>query len=188
MPDVTFDHVIRTRRTTRAYRPDPVPEALLQELVDLAILAPTAMGAQPWRFSIVTNRKVLREVNGQVKQLLLEAGRPEFARYRAMFENPDFDIFWGAPAVIVIQGPAGSQVAAIDCVLAAENLILAAHARGLGNCYMGFLMVASSREDIARAVGVAPGYQMVAPIAVGYSDAIPAAPPERTPADITWVR
>ncbi len=49
MSDVNFDHVLRTRRTTRAYREEPVPESLLQELVELATLAPTGMNAQPWQ-------------------------------------------------------------------------------------------------------------------------------------------
>jgi len=188
MSDPTFDHVLRTRRTTRAYRPDPVPEALLQELVDLAILAPTAMNAQPWRFSIVTNKAVLQEVNAKVKGFLLASEAPAFARYRAMFESPTFDIFWGAPALIVVQAPAGNQVAAIDCLLATENLILATHARGLGSCYMGFLVMGRGIEGVGAALGLAAGYEIIAPIVVGYSDAIPQTPPERNPAQITWVR
>ncbi len=111
MSDLTFDQVIRTRRTTREYRDEPVPEGLLQELVELATLAPSGMNAQPWRFSVVTNKGVLREVNARVKSLLLARNLPYLTQYEAMFQDPEFSIFWGAPALIVIQGVAGSPIA-----------------------------------------------------------------------------
>ena len=188
MGDVSFEHVIRTRRTTRSYREEPVPEAVLQELVELATLAPSGMNSQPWRFSIITSKEVLREVSARVKQTLLERKLPYLEQYEAMFEDPEFSIFWEAPALIVIQGQIGNPVAVFDCILAAENLILAAHARGLGSCYMGFLLIVREEEDLRHAVGIAPGYEIIAPIVVGYSDAIPQSPPERDPAEITWVR
>ncbi len=113
---------------------------------------------------------MLANVNARVKSLLLERKLPYLTQYEAMFEDPEFSIFWGAPTLIVIQGVAGSPVARIDCVLAAENLLLAAHARGLGSCYMGFLLIVQDDETVARAVGLAEGYEMIAPIVVGYSD------------------
>ncbi len=190
MSDVSFDQVIRSRRTTRAYREEPVPEATLSELVELATLAPTAMGLQPWRFSIITNRDVLTRVNEGVKQacLAMLAQVPEMERFRSAFENPEYDIFYGAPALVVIQGPCGNQIGLLDCLLAAENLILAAHARGLGSCFMGFLLMARESQEIRRALAVEDGYEIVAPITVGASDAIPQTPPEREPAHIAWVR
>ncbi len=190
MSEPTFDHVIRTRRTTRSYRPDPVPEAVLQELVDLAILAPSGMNAQLWRFSIVTNAEALRQVNAKVREGLVAMlpSMPALQHYESTLLSEEYDIFYGAPALVVIQCPQGSNVGMLDSLLAAENLILAAHAKGLGTCFMGFLMLAQSAEGIAQTLGVPDGYQITAPIIVGYSDAIPQTPPERKPAEITWVR
>ena len=190
MTDLIFEQVIRSRRTTRAYRDEPVPEAALSELVELATLAPSGMNLQPWRFSIITNRDVLKRVNEGVKQacLAMLAQMPEMERFRSAFENPEYDIFYGAPALVVIQGPCGNQIGLLDCLLAAENLILAAHARGLGTCFMGFLLMARESQEIRRALAVEDGYEIVAPITVGASDAIPQTPPERDPAHIAWVR
>ncbi|MCJ7739427.1 MAG: nitroreductase family protein, partial [Anaerolineae bacterium] len=105
MSNVSFDQVIRSRRTTRAYREEPVPEATLSELVELATLAPTAMGLQPWRFSIITSRDVLKRVNEGVKQacLAMIGHVPEMERFRSAFEDPGYDIFYEAPALVVIQ-------------------------------------------------------------------------------------
>ena len=190
MSDVSFNQVIRSRRTTRAYREEPVPEATLSELVELATLAPTAMGFQPWRFSIIINREVLNRISGEVKQacLAMVGQVPGLEHARDMLENEAYDIFYGAPALVVIQAPRGNQIGLLDCVLAAENLILAAHARGLGTCFMGFLLLARESQEIRRALAVEDGYEIVAPIIVGASDAIPQTPPEREPAHIAWVR
>ncbi|NIR03515.1 MAG: nitroreductase family protein, partial [Gemmatimonadales bacterium] len=97
----------------------------------------TALGLQPWRFSIITNRDVLKRVNDEVKQVCLAMiGQvPEMERLRPALESPDYDIFYGAPALVVIQGPSGDQAGLLDCLLAAENMILAAHAKGLGTCF-----------------------------------------------------
>ena len=190
MSDVSFNQVIRSRRSTRAYREEPVPEATLSELVELATLAPTALGLQPWRFSIITNRDVLKRVGEEVRQtcLAMVGQVPGLERARPMLENEGYDIFYGAPALVVIQGPCGNHVGFMDCLLATENLILAAHARGLGTCFMGFLLLARESQEIRRALAVEDGYEIVAPIIVGASDAIPQTPPEREPAHIAWVR
>jgi len=188
--DISFDQVIRSRRTTRAYRVDPVPESVLQELVEIATLAPTGMNAQPWRFSIVTNRATLKGVSDAVKRigLAMTPQVPEMERLRPAFENQDYEIFYGAPALVVIQGDRRSPIASMDCLLAAENLILAAHARNLGTCFMGFIMLAKDNEGIRRALSTEEGYDIIAPIIVGYSDAIPQTPPDRRPPEIAWVR
>jgi len=69
MPD--FFEVVRTRRSIRSYEDRPVSEALLKELVDLAILAPTGMNSQPWAFTVITNRQVMAKLNERIKALLL---------------------------------------------------------------------------------------------------------------------
>lgn len=190
MTAISFDQVIRTRRTTRAYRPDPVPESVLQELVEIATLAPSGMNVQPWRFSVITDRALLRQLSDVVKRTGLTKipELPETENFRAMLQNPEYDVFYGAPALIVIQGDRRSPIASLDCLLAAENLILAAHAKGLGTCFMGFVLLAKEEAEICRALAVAEGYDIVAPLIVGYSDAIPQTPPDRRPPEITWVR
>lgn len=49
-----FDDVVRARRSVRAFRPDPVPEALIRELLTIASLAPSGTNIQPWKVHVVT--------------------------------------------------------------------------------------------------------------------------------------
>jgi nitroreductase len=81
--------------------------------------------------------------------------------------SPDFDIFYNAAALIVICGkPVGSFVTG-DCWLAAENLMLAATAMGLGSCCVGSALPALTAPDVRRELAIPDGYEVVAPIVVG---------------------
>jgi nitroreductase len=189
MPD--FFDVLKGRRSVRSYSEEPVSEEQLQELVDLAILAPSAMNLQPWRFTVITNRQALADVNTRVKEILCEqhiAEKMKMENLQAALSAPDFSIFYHAPALVVITAEKGNTVAAIDCQLAAENLFLAAHARGLGTCYMGFLFFGQEDPKVREALRIPDGHEMVAACCVGHPAAMPEGPPQRRPAHIDWVR
>src|SRR5512140_3620682 len=138
MPD--FFEVLRTRRTVRSYRSEPLSRQDIQELVDSAILAPNGMNLQPWAFSVITTEEVMRKVNSIVLGILRSPEVQEQLgdRMREIVNAPDYYIFYGAPALIVISANQNVPGAAVDCQLAMENLFLTAHAKGLGTCYMGF--------------------------------------------------
>jgi len=190
MPE--FFDVIKSRRTVRSYTNEPVSAKDLQELVDLAVLAPTGMNVQPWVFTVVTNREVLATLNATV----LEALRtPEMQRILEkegaadLVNDPAYAIFYGAPALIVISGNTRTPVASTDCQLAAENLFLAAHAKGLGTCYMGFLLLLARNDQVTREILRIPeGHEMMAAAVVGHPDTRPDGPPLRNPPRIEWVR
>jgi nitroreductase len=95
---------IYRRRSVRAYTGEPLTEDVVRELLDAAIQAPSAMNAQPWAFIIVQDRALLRSLSDRAKRHLLcaYAGDPRMDRYRDVLSDPQFDIFYGAPALIVI--------------------------------------------------------------------------------------
>jgi nitroreductase len=189
MPD--FFDVLKSRRTVRSYTAEPMKERDLQELIDLAVLAPTGMGAQPWAFTVVTNPQIMRRLNGIVLEILRG---PQMQRLfageglRDWINGPSADIFYGAPALVVISGDTRAPSTTIDCQLAAENLFLAAHAKGLGTCYMGFLVMAAESPQLQALVRIPEGHRILAAAVVGHP-AVPAeGPPKRNPARIEWVR
>ena len=59
-------------------------------------------------------------------------------RFQEILEDKSFDLFYGGSTLIVIAGPTDHAWTVIDCSLAAENLMLAACASGLGTCWIGF--------------------------------------------------
>lgn len=75
-----FDEVVRGRRSIRGYRPEPVPRALIEEIIALAMRAPSSMNTQPWHFYVVTGEPLDRIREGNTQRML--AGVPQSREFR----------------------------------------------------------------------------------------------------------
>ena len=75
-----FDDVILGRRSIRGYKSDPVPRALIQEIIGLAMRAPSSMNTQPWNFTIVTGEPLDRIRAGNTERMV--AGVPQSREFR----------------------------------------------------------------------------------------------------------
>ena len=176
------------RRAVRSFTPAPIDPAVLRSLVDAAIQAPSAINLQPWRFAVAQGRNALHRIAVAAKDHLLSrmaAGSP-FLRFRSMLEDPACDILHGAPALIVISATSAAQQAAEDCALAAQNLMLAAYAQGLGTCCIGLARPWLSEPDGRHLLGIPAECVPILPIIVGHPTAIPS-PPGRHGPQISWI-
>jgi nitroreductase len=180
--------VIRQRRAVRDYLPDPLDTGVLCELVDAAVQAPSPMNAQAWSFYIVRSRAVMDVCSDFSKAHVLTklTGDSPLSTFREGLANPDFDIFYNAPALVVICATTNETMAKQACCLAAENLMLAACAKGLGSCWIGFAEDWLNQPAGKSYLGIPATCTVVAPIIVGRPRAVPAAP-SRRPAQISWV-
>ena len=75
-----FDEVMMGRRSIRGYKPDPVPRALIEEVLTLAMRAPTSMNTQPWHFYVITGEPLNRIRAGNTERNL--AGVPHSREFR----------------------------------------------------------------------------------------------------------
>lgn len=75
-----FDDVILSRRSIRGYKPDPVPKALIVEIIALAMQAPSSNNTQPWNFYVVTGEPLARIRAGNTERML--AGVPQSREFR----------------------------------------------------------------------------------------------------------
>lgn len=178
---------INGRRAVREYTTAAVEERELKSIVDAAIHAPSAVNEQPWRFTVVRDRELLVRISNEAKSLMLRKPPAALAspHFRTLLDNPNFNIFYNAPVLIVISAPAGPW-AVEDCALAAQNLMLAAHAAGLGTCWIGFAQPWLATPE-GRSVLDLPETELpVAPIIVGHpKSSLPAVP--RNAARIHWI-
>ena len=111
------------RRAVREYTSEPVDRETLKFLVDAAIQAPSAVNQQPWSFAVVMEQDVLDRISRESKRHMLGT-LPAVAasdHFRQLLSDPDFQIFYHAPALIVISAVVASPWAVEDCSLAAEN-------------------------------------------------------------------
>ena len=77
---MTFDEVVLGRRSTRGYKQVPVPRALIEEVIGLAMRAPSSMNTQPWSFYVITGEPLERIRRGNTERIL--AGEPDSREFR----------------------------------------------------------------------------------------------------------
>lgn len=111
---------IHTRRSVREYLEKPVPEEIIIKLLAAAMAAPSARNQQPWEFIVITDKSVLGEI-------------PTVNPYAQMAIN--------APLAILVCGNLRIETSpgywVVDCAAAVQNLLLCAHALGLGAVWTG---------------------------------------------------
>jgi nitroreductase len=176
------------RRAVREYTDQAVDEEAIRRLIAAALQAPSAVNEQPWTFAVVRERNRLDRISREAKAHWL-ATMPDdarAARYRSLLSDPGFDILHRAPALIVISARAPGPWIVEDCALAAENLMLAAFAEGLGTCWIGFAQGYLNTPDGKAVLGLPDAWVPVAPIIVGRPKRAPAPVPRKEP-EILWL-
>ena len=166
-----FD-AIYTRRSVRKYLDKPVSRKVLETLLNTAVQAPSAMNSQPWAYLVIQDKDRLIDLSNKSKQQLLATmeSEPRIARYRTLLSNPSFNIFYDAPALVVILAKPTSLHPNEDCCLAAQNLMLAAHDLELGSCWIGFSLAALACPEVKKTLSIPEEYQAIAPIVIGYPE------------------
>lgn len=146
-----FNEVIRTRRRVRAYRPDPIPEAILRRILDNARLAPSGNNRQPWHFYVVRKPDLKQQI------ARLACGQMFIAE---------------APLVIACCGKRypnsygwlGDKAYLIDCTIAFDHLTLTARNEGLGTCWIG----AFDHEGVKEKLKIPAGLDVIMLTPLGY--------------------
>ena len=197
--------LLRARRSVRRFRPEPLAKEEILALLEAAVTAPSASNKQPWRFLVVQDRAriadmaaAVREATARIAAHIPEASQPSFRAYGDYFTR-----FEHAPCVIVpiYRGLAvlsnltdadlddldrkaiarmEDQSGLIGTSLALENLLLMAHAMGLGASGMTGPLVAEPR--LRAILDVPDGWGIVALVPVGRPAEEPT-PTDRKPVD-----
>ncbi len=147
---------IMTRRSIRSYKPQQVPPELITKALEAAMNAPSAGNEQPWHFLVLTERQALEAI-------------PRFHPYAHMLHT-------AAAAILVcgderLEKHKGHWIQ--DCAAATENILLAAHALGLGAVWVGIYPI-MDRVDATRALLGIPDHVIpFSLIPLGYPDETP---------------
>lgn len=169
---------IHSRRSIRAYTGEPVGQDLIRDLIwDAAQAPPPVAGQVPWTFNVIEGAARVADLGARAMQYARDH-RPDGPGW-AWIEREDFLVFWNAPVVVIISGSAE------DCCRAGQLLILSAHARGLGSCWVGAPMLWLRTREAKLEVGIPSDLTPVSAICIGYPAMVPAAV-ERAPPTIVW--
>jgi nitroreductase len=160
-PTMDLLTAIHTRRSVRRYVAWPVPEPLVEALLRAAMAAPSASNQQPWQFVVVDDRALLDHI---------------------ALRNPAAFALRTAPLAIVVCGdlrlvlPVACDFWIQDCAAAIQNLLLAAHAHGLGAVWLGGHPLPHLVHLLQGLLGLPSQVIPLAVVAVGY-------PAERKPTE-----
>ncbi len=159
-----FTDLVAGRYSVRAYRPDPVPEALLERVLEAARLAPTAANRQPFQLIVV-------HTAGRQAELKRVYNREWFV------QAPLVICACALPAQAWVRRD-GKNYADVDVTIAMDHLILAAADAGLGTCWVAAVDPPAAREILC----LPPGVEPIALTPLGYpADSL--RPNERKPLD-----
>ena len=184
-----LNEAIYQRRSCRRYLDREVGAPAIHFLLKAAVQAPSALNQQPWVFAVFHGRDLLRDYSERAKRHLMATfptSMDVHLRTEEFYARPDYDIFHGAGTLIVIYAALGKLNPAEDCCLAAQNLMLAAHAAGLGTCPIGFARPWLDLPETKRDLGVPESYTAVFPVVVGYPDGEPEPVERRDPEIVSW--
>ncbi len=181
---------INTRRSVRDYTDRPVSDDVIESIIDAGIHAPTGFGIQPWRFVVVKDKAIMEQMSTHCKPRLLKqlegVDIDEAVEFKKVLKTEEFNIFYNAPVLVIVLGNKNAPTADFDCAMCAQNMMLAAHAMGLGSCWIGTACLVQDNPEMLQRLKIPEDYKVVAPIIFGYGGTAPAAPPRNDPV-ITWI-
>ena len=149
---------ILARRSVKKYKSDPVPKDLIEKIVEAGTYAASGLNRQAPIILAVTDKQVRDELS------FLNAGKDPFKRA---------DPFYNAPCVLVVLADKSVPTYLYDGSLVMENMLLAAHALGLGACWIHraketFEM--PEGKEILKKLGIEGEYEGIGNCILGYPD------------------
>lgn len=148
---------IRSRRSIRKYKSDPVPKELLDKIIEAGLYAPSGMGQQATIIISVTNKEI----------------RNKLSKLNAKIMGSDSDPFYGAPAVLIVLADKARPTCVYDGSLVMQNLMLAAHELGLGSCWIHRAkeeFELPEGKEILQSLGIEGEYEGIGHCIIGYAD------------------
>lgn len=159
---------LKERRSVRKYKADMVPQELIDQVIDAGLYAASGHGTQEVIIVAVTNKEV----------------RDKLAQMNREILGTNSDSFYGAPVVLVVLGPKSNKLTPYDGSLVMGNLMQAAHAVGLGSCWINRAKEEFASEEgkqLLKEWGIEGEYEGVGHCILGYADGpVPQAAPRKT--------
>ena len=164
-----------TRRSVRQYKEDPIPQDVLERIVEAGTYAATGMGKQSPIIVAVTNRAL----------------RDRLSRMNAAVMGGSGDPFYGAPVVLVVLADKSIGTHVYDGSLVMGNLMLAAHAEGVSSCWIHRAKEEFESEEgrqILRGLGIEGDYEGIGHCILGYADGEEPQPKPRKASYVYWAK
>jgi nitroreductase len=174
---------IYERRSVRKYKDEQIPKELINEIINAGIMAPSARNGQPWKFSVVTNKKIISDLDLKACNACIDLGYEK--EYNRDFKQGS--IFYSAPLLIFISGNPNSKWIRDDTNLAIQNMFLAAKSIGIGSCWIGLAYPLYTDSETKKLIGVEENDDIIASLVFGYPLNESSNIPNRTAKILKWM-
>lgn len=158
---------IKSRRSIRKYRSEQIKQEELEMIIEAGIYAPSGHNLQPWRFTVVQDRKVIEHINDISKKLMATM---EIEWIKKIGLDPDADITYKAPTLIIVSGKKDVPSSKIDCCAAVGNMLLAAESLNIGSVWLGFAIFGIQTPGEAEKLDLPEGYEPYYAFVLGYKE------------------
>ncbi len=168
---------ILTRRSVRSYRPDPIPDEVIERIVKAGTYAATGRGRQSPIIVVVTNPEVRNQLS-EMNASILGAQK-------------GIDPFYGAPVVLIVLADKSCPTYQYDGSLVMGNLMLAAHDEGLGSCWIHRAKEAFETEQgkaLLASLGIEGDYEGIGHCILGYANGPQPSPAKRKDSYVYYVK
>ena len=148
---------MKTRRSIRKFKPDAIPQEILDKIIEAGTYAANGRGAQNVIIIQVTNKEK----------------RDEIAKKNAEIMGSEGDPFYGAPAMLIVLGKKDWPTHVYDGSLVMGNLMLAAHDLGIGSCWIHRAkeeFELPEGKEILKQLGIEGDYEGIGHCILGYAD------------------
>lgn len=181
--------LIKSRRTTRAFKEEQIRDEELQMILEAGIWAPSGHNMQPWKFMVIQNKEIISKLNSETKELMKDSALETF---RKMANNENFDIFYSAPTVVLALYDEKAMTPVQDISAATQNMLLMAESIDVGACWNGIIKIGFSNEEFnkkfSEQLGIPEGYIVNHAIVLGYAKAKALRGPERKTDNIIYIK
>jgi len=150
---------IKNRRSIKKYKSDPIPQEIIDKIIEAGLYAASGMGLQNTIIIQVTNK----EIRDKISKLNCEIGG----------WKEGFDPFYGAPAMLIVLAKKEWRNCVYDGSLVMGNLMLAAHELGIGSCWIHRAKEEFETEwgiELLKSLGIDEEYEGIGHCAIGYAD------------------
>ncbi len=200
VPSMNVNDAIVTRRSTRAYRSEPVNEEQLQKVIEAGRMAPSGGNSQKCHFIVITDRKLLGKLAVMVQEIfaareVTEGMYVSMASAITRAKAGKLIFHYNAPCLIVMANDRDYGNNMADCACALENMMIMANELDLGTCWINQLRWLNEDEKLLalfRQLGMKENERIYGSLAIGYpatDDGLPVRKPlPRSGNEVTWIR
>lgn len=209
----TVERLILERRSVRNFKPDPVPEPLIERVLEAGRFAPSAGNHQPWRFIVITDRELLASLEAACQAVFAgihqaysdDQGVMELIQNMGGAPDPGFfdprvqggvgcvarkelPAFLGAPCAILVLGNSKMVSPDLQTGICLQNMNLAASSLGLGFCWSGFAGGINFIPELQAQLGIVEPWRLVMSAVLGFPAFKQQGAVPRHDRPVTWFR